>query len=654
MKNTSYRMSDLARVLARPLTLALLILVSLSASRLLLIALFWNRVEPTGGVSFILAQGIRFDLILIGILIGPVLLFKPFFHTRPGLIKAGRWLWSLYLGAAVSFMFFVESATFSFIREYDSRPNYLFVEYLRYPKELLATLAGSHLFELIAFNLITVLLFYAVTRWVKNDPAGKQQLPLGLCLLASPVIAVVVVMMIRSTLDHRPVNPSIAAFSPDSMVNQLALNSPYSLLYAVYEQHRDDKAGKVRYGVMDEQQVIERILKDAGLDNSPIRHPDSPSWHLQTPTRKYRQPQNIVIVLEESLGAEYVHSLGGKKLTPWLDQAATEGIWMERLYATGTRSVRGIEAVLTGFTPTSKRSVVKLRKTQEHFFTLASLLKRKGYETSFIYGGEAHFDNMKRFFLNNGFQSVVDEKDFKNPMFVAAWGVSDEDLFQRAHEYFSRAREKPFFSLVFTSSNHDPFDIPPNRVEPEPGTDGARETAVKYADYALGRFFEKARKSAYWDNTVFLVIADHNSRVYGNQLVPIERFHIPGLIIGGNITPRKIPGITSQIDMLPTLLSLAGVEAEHPGIGRDLTLPPFENGAGRAIMQFNQIAAYLVPGRAIIMQPDLPIQSFLYHPGGILEPDPEPDVELEKTALAYALFGPLAIRNHWYPDQITQ
>ncbi len=644
----------LARVLERPLTLALLILVSLSASRLLLIALFWNRVEPTGGVTFILTQGLRFDIILIGLLIGPVFLLKPLFHTRPWLIPIGRWLWSLYLGAATSFIFFVESATFSFIREYDSRPNYLFVEYLRYPKELLATLAGSHLFELIAFNAIAVLLFYAVTRWTKNDPAGKQPLSLGLCLLASPVIAVIVVMMIRSTLDHRPVNPSIAAFSPDSMVNQLALNSPYSLLYAIYEQHRDDRAGKVRYGVMDEQQVIEQIRSAAGLDDSFIHHPGSPSWHRQIPTRTYPQPQNLVIILEESLGAEYVHSLGGKKLTPWLDKASTEGIWMERLYATGTRSVRGIEAVLTGFTPTSKRSVVKLRKTQEHFFTLASLLKQKGYDTSFIYGGEAHFDNMKRFFLNNGFQSVIDEKKFEHPVFVAAWGVSDEDLFQRAHEHFSQAREKPFFSLVFTSSNHDPFDIPPNRVEPQPGADGPRETAVKYADYALGQFFENARESAYWDDTVFLVISDHNSRVYGDQLVPIERFHIPGLIVGGKITPRKIPGITSQIDMLPTLLSLMGVEAEHPGIGHDLTLPRYENGAGRAIMQFNQIAAYLVPGRAVIMQPDLPIQSFLYQPGGILEPDPEPDVELKKTALAYTLFGPLAIRNHWYPDRITR
>jgi phosphoglycerol transferase MdoB-like AlkP superfamily enzyme len=455
-------------------------------------------------------------------------------------------------------MFFVESATSSFIKEYDSRPNYLFVEYLRYPRELLATLAGSHLLELIVFNIVAILLFYTVARWTRNDPAGKQRLSLGLCLLASPVFAVVVIMMIRSTLDHRPVNPSIATFSQDSMVNQLALNSPYSLLYAIYEQHRDDRAGQVRYGVMEDQQVIDRMLNDAGIDEHLTHHESSPTWHHQIPSRTLKQPQNLVIILEESLGAEFVSSLGGKHLTPWLDKASAEGIWMERLYATGTRSVRGIEAVLTGFTPTSKRSVVKLRETQKQ-----------------------------------------------------------------------------------------------NRVAAESGPDGARETAVKYADYALGRFFETARESAYWDNTVFLVISDHNSRVYGDQLVPVERFHIPGLIIGGTIKPRKISGITSQIDMLPTLLSLAGVEAGHPGIGRDLTLPEYQLGAGRAILQFYRIAAYLVPGRVVVMQPDLPIQSFLYEPGSQLEPDSEPNAELEKTALAYTLFGPIEIRNRWYPDRVS-
>jgi hypothetical protein len=150
---------------------------------------------------------------------------------------------------------------------------------------------------------------------------------------------------------------------------------------------------------------------------------------------------------------------------------------------------RGIEAVV-GFTP-SAQHVVKLMDTQKHFFTLGSVLEQQDYRTSFIYGGEAHFDNMRGFFLNNGFQRVIDEKDYADPEYRGTWGVSDEDLFKKADEVFSDAGSRPFFSLVFTSSNHEPFDIPPGRVG-QPGDEGT-ETAVKYADYALGEFLQKAK-----------------------------------------------------------------------------------------------------------------------------------------------------------------
>lgn len=643
-------MLTLINTLKRPLIIGLAILLGLSASRILLVSVLWGRVEPTQGLAFILLQGLRFDLILVAMLIGPVLLFKPIAHTGHRLLTFGNWLWPIYLAVVTSLVFFIESATFSFIRQYDSRPNYLFVEYLVYPKELLATLAGSHLLELLVFSAITIALFWVVLRWTRNDPACRQRIRLAPCLLAFPLILIIVFLTIRSSLGHRPVNPSVASFSQDSMVNQLPLNSPYSLMYAIYEQSRDNEAGTVRYGVMDATEMLERIVQEAGITPLVDSFVSGPTRHLQSARNGQEKPQNIVIILEESLGAEAVGSLGGLDLTPWLDKTANEGIWMEQLYATGTRSDRGIEAVITGFTPTSKRSVVKLVETQDNFFTIASLLEKKGYQTSFIYGGQAHFDNMRRFFLNNGFQTVIDQNDYEDPVFVAAWGVSDEDLFNRADQVFSQAGDQPFFSLVFSSSNHMPFDIPPNRVEPATDENADRSTAIKYADYALGQFLEKARKSSYWSNTVFLVIADHNSRVYGNQLVPIERFHIPGVFLGGKIEPRRVPGITSQIDMLPTLLSLAGVSAEHPGIGRDLTTTDYWQGAGRAMMQFNQIFAYMVPGKVVIMQPDLPASAFLYQPRGELIPDPLPDPELEKTALSYALFGPVMIRNKWYRE----
>ncbi len=628
--------------------LSLSVLAAMSASRLLLMSMHWERVVATDGLAFILLQGVRFDIILIGMLFGPIFVIKPWFHTRASLQRFGKYLIPAYLGLTTSLMFFVEASSKSFIDEYDSRPNFLFIEYLIHPQEVLATLFGSYLLEFLSLVGIAILLGWVTFKWLRKDPHSGVMVPMKLCLLLTPLSVIVVVMMIRSTLAHHPVNPSIAAFSQDSMVNQLPLNSPYSLLRAIYEQRRDSNNKNSRYGTMSDNKVLATILRESGIAPGEQLDSATPTLHHQNATYLREEPLNLVIILEESLGAEFVGSLGGKDLTPQLDKLASQGIWLEQLYATGTRSARGIEAIITGFTPTSRLSVVKLGETQNNFFSLAGLLQNQGYKTSFIYGGAAHIDNMKRFFLNNGFQTIIEEKDFVQPDFYGPWGVSDEDLFKRAHEEFSKARTQPFFSLVFTTSHHKPFDIPENRVTAEPGPDGRRETAVKYADYSLGRFLEMARQSGYWENTVFLITADHNSRVYGDQLVPVDRFHIPGVIVGGKIDARRIPGLSSHIDMLPTLLSLIGISSDHPAIGRDLTLPEYEAGAGRAMMQFHALQAYVEGDRVVVLQPDMDPTIFRRVSSGKMLLDTTVDPALEQRALAHALWGPMMIRQKAY------
>jgi len=632
------------RSLSVPARVLGFLLLVLTLSRLLLVMWYWGRVAPTGGVWFILLQGLRFDIVLMGLLLGPALLAAPWLSGR----NIGGALLRVYLVAVTLFVVFVELGTIPFIDQFDARPNYLYVEYLKYPREVFATLTAAYGPLLVMVTLAALGSGWLVWRASRGVAQESSQCRQSRALLISPFLLVLVLMMVRSTLDHRPVNPSTVAFSTDSMVNTLPLNSPYSLLYAIYEQHRDSAGGGVNYGKLDDSEVLCIVVEHTGLTGAVDLQSDTPTMYTHVATRQVKRPLNLVIILEESLGAEFVGSLGGKNLTRELDKLADEGIWFEQLYATGTRSVRGIEAIISGFPPTAKRSVVKLAETQKDFFTIADLLQDQGYQTSFLYGGEAQFDNMRRFFMDNGFQVVVDENDYENPQFRGSWGVSDEDLFRRAHQYFSDRGDQPFFSLVFTSSNHEPFDIPAGKVTKEPGPDSGRDTAVKYADYALGRFFEQARSSDYFDNTVFLVVSDHNSRVYGDQLIPIERFHIPGVILGGAIEPRRIPGISSQVDLLPTLLSLIGVTGRIPAIGHDLTTAEYYQGAGRAQMQFYDIQAWMEPGKVVVLQPNLPIESFLYEPGGRLNPDPEPDQELMKRALAHALWPPLMIREKSY------
>ena len=229
-----------------------------------------------------------------------------------------------------------------------------------------------------------------------------------------------------------------------------------------------------------------------GITEDDFTSAELPSQTFNTASNQGK-PKNLVILLQESLGAQFVGSLGGLPLTPNIDALSKEGWAFEQLYATGTRSVRGIEAVLTGFTPTPAQAVVKLGKSQTNFFTIADLLKQRGYDTSFIYGGESHFDNMRSFFLGNGFTTIVEQKDFKNPVFEGSWGASDEDLMAKANETFAALHKegKPFFSLVFSSSNHDPFEFPDNRIALYEQPKQTRNNAAKYADYAVGEFFKQ-------------------------------------------------------------------------------------------------------------------------------------------------------------------
>jgi len=347
----------------------------------------------------------------------------------------------------------------------------------------------------------------------------------------------------------------------------------------------------------------------------------------------------------ESLGAPFVGKLGGLPLTPNLDRLADEGLWFTQLYATGTRTVRGLEAVVAGFPPTAAPSVLKLPLAQHNFFTLAQALKAKGYATEFIYGGVTNFDNMGLFFRENGFDRIIEQRDFDNPVLLGTWGVCDEDLVTKAHETFLAHGDQPFFALLLTTSNHVPFEFPPGRIEPYEQPAATRSNAVKYTDYAIGRLFELARRAPYFERTIFLVVADHDARVYGADLVPVEHFQIPGLIVGPGVPRREERRIASQIDLAPTLLGLAGIDVAHPMIGRDLlALPAHE--PGRALMQYGDANGFLVKNKIAIHQPGHAARTFAFIDGH-LKPT-EHDVELERDALAHLLWAERTYRERRY------
>jgi len=610
-------------------------LLIMTLSRILLFFIYKARIDETENFWYIFPIGIRFDLI--------VLSYLSFLPALLICVLPTKFLFKISKFLHIYFLFFlflillVELATPDFVRQYDTRPNRLFLDYLIYPKEVLGTLFKSYLSSLI---ITTILLALAVYFGYKKGkklfyPTEERYVSK---LILFPVVAFLLVFGARSSLtSKRPINSSNAVFSMDQLTNNVGLNSFYTVAFAAYSLKNEDNASEM-YGKMEEKESYDRVKKYMTASPEDFTDANLPTMHKQKADTLLEQPLNLVIFLQESLGAEYVGSLGGKPLTPNFDALTKEGLLFTNLYSTGTRSVRGIEAVVTGFLPSPSESVVKMSNSQTGFFTLAELLKNKGYDTSFIYGGSANFDNMGSFFNGNGFENIIDEEEFENDgnkyAFKGTWGYSDEDLVVKANDYFKSQKGKSFFSMMFSTSNHEPFEFPDGRIKLHDKKKNTVNNAMKYADFSIGKFFEMAKKEDYFKNTIFIVIADHNTRTYGKHLVPIKKFRIPALIIGPNVQKgAKFDKLSSQIDIPPTLLGMIGMDVETPMAGRNIKDIKPET-KGRSIMQFHDTNAFRVEDQVVILQPHKKPLQFKIENDTVLTPV-KLEEELARDALAH-------------------
>ncbi|SDW79780.1 LTA synthase family protein [Marinobacter mobilis] len=607
-------------------------LVTLTAWRLGLAVWQFDRIGDSSSFLQVMLGGLRIDLSIIAMISAIPLLLAPWLGHRPLCANLTAW-WYRFWWVLLLFM---ELATPQFIAEYDARPHRLFFEYLVNPKEVSAMLFEGY--KLAVSSVLGVLLVavWGVKRLLPTQPDKPLRwwkrpvysvAALLLCFLAA-----------RGTLDHRPINPALVAFSDDNLVNSLALNSFYSTAYAAYQLKHESNASE-QYGDMPDQEVISLVRNAAGVSASSA-DPGQPSYHFQQAAFHPDRPLNLVIIVEESLGAQYVGALAGEGLTPELDKLATQGWLFSQAYATGTRSIRGLEALTTGFFPTPARAVLKLPRAQHGFFTLASYLGSQGYHSRFVYGGESHFDNMKGFFLGNGFDEVHDLPDFTDPAFVGSWGASDEDMFNELHRLLSQDTS-PTLTVAFSVSNHSPWEYPEGRIQPV-GEPACVENAIRYADWALGQFFAKAKASSYWQNTLFLVVADHDSRVYGASAVPVEHFRIPALILGPGVQPRLDDRLVSQVDLPPTLLSLMGISGSHPMLGQDLNV----RSPNRALMQYGNTFGYRQGDQMLALRPGEQPEQFQVTSAGLLPLAVQQP--LLDQALAHALWPSLAYRHDWY------
>ena len=203
---------------------------------------------------------------------------------------------------------------------------------------------------------------------------------------------------------------------------------------------------------------------------------------------------------------------------------------------------------------------------------MGKLFAARDYELKFIYGGFGYFDNMNYFFEHNGFQIVDRTKFEKNEIdFSNIWGVSDENLFQKVIKESDKSykQNRPFFNFVLTTSNHRPFTFPEGRIDLTKN-DG-RDGGVKYTDYAIGKFLEEAKKKPWFNNTVFVIVADHCASGKGKTEISLPKYHIPLMIYAPELIPaKKVDTLASQIDIAPTVASLLNFSYSSKFFGKDI------------------------------------------------------------------------------------
>ena len=606
----------------------LLMILIFFIGRLALFGLHFNRFaddQVNYWLSFL--YGLKMDTIVASMLLVIPLILLSF--TPQILSRVTDAILRIYFLVVTAFLIYIENATFPFFNQYDVRPNFKFVEYLEYPVEVFNMLLADFKLPLtIAFVMIAIFSWFFMKR-TKNSFIEVLQTPLKSRLLWFLPLALLLFIGIRSSFGHRPANISDAMYSTNRVVNEVTKNSLYSVGYAIYANRRYATKAIKLYGKMPIDEALKRVEKRLGITRNDLNATSAfarlERSHFTTPKKR-----NLVIFLQESLGYQFV----SPEITPELLKLKKEGLWFNDAYSNGTRSVRGIAGTSAGFLAVPGKGVVKRTKSQSDFFTFASLLNPLGYHTMFLYGGEARFDNMRSWFLGNGFDEIVEQKDYKNPAYVATWGVSDEDLVKKGNERFSKLYKEgePFAALMFSSSNHSPFDIPSGRIEEVKKGEKCVENAVKYADYAIGLFFKEAKKLSYYKDTIFVVIADHNIRVYGDDVVPVNMFHIPALILGAGVEAKAYNNLASQPDILATALDYLGRDVTYPILGHSI----FSNEKKNInLMQFNETYALRVDDLVAVVQPNQAAQTFEYRDEHLVVT--KHNVELERDALAFVL-----------------
>ncbi|PID90139.1 MAG: hypothetical protein CSA97_04410 [Bacteroidetes bacterium] len=566
---------------------------------LIRLALLWLLLQEAGRLSFLLYQqfsgqslpfdkvlgallhGLRMDasvagyvLVLLTLLLLAVSFLRPQAQRRV-FLPVHTLLLVVYVGITV--------VDWELFRNWQSRIDITPFIYLVSPSEALASTPVWVVASLVGVMALLSYLLVQVARyfvWPRDTQLPRLRLREGLLLL---LLAAFMILPIRGSLSVAPMNVATVAFSDNLYANQAAVNPAWNLLhdllaseeqYLRYHEFLPQEESRRRFDRMMAEKPLTRPLEDSlEVQGDSLAH-DS-VW-TNKPTAKLQLLRiarpNIVLVLMESQSAKFSSVLGSGRSMPRFDSLyGREGVAFSRMYSASTRSDKGIVSVLAGYPAQTKKSIIKYTRKLQQLAFFPRRLDSMGYQSSFYYGGDADFANIKTCAYIAGFQRVVEGDEFPSELGNSKWGVHDEYLYRRLLTDIDTAR-RPFFKMLFTLTNHEPFELP-GRANGGSEEDKMVATA-RYADSCFGDFLDTLRRSPAWDSTLVIMLADHGHRLPGNTSNgESERYHIPMIWLGGALRdsiPHEVHRVSAQMDLAATLLGQLGQSHGEFPFSRDI------------------------------------------------------------------------------------
>jgi phosphoglycerol transferase MdoB-like AlkP superfamily enzyme len=597
--------------------------------------------EGLAGYFQIFARGLMFDLAAAVFALTPLVLWLALAPDWLARTRPHRALVLFAFFASAFGLLVLPVAEWLFWDEFGGRFNFIAVDYLLYTHEVLGNIWQSYPVGRILAAL--ALLALAITALLARGLWRSGAAPLGWRTAGAVVLAYGVAL----AGTYRLVDSDYKSHSAQDAANELAGNGLYEFFAA---NRRNELSFERYYATLPLQEAV--ALVRGSFHGAEWIKPELGGVERHVRGHGAQRRLNVVVVTVESLGAEFLGAYGNAGgLTPNLDRLSRESLWFSNVYATGNRTVRGLEAVALALPPTPGQSIVR-RPNNDALFSLGSVFEDKGYGVLFAYGGYGYFDDMNSFFDANDYRSVdrraipASRIEFEN-----VWGVADEHLFDQVLEEFDRDfgehPGRPLFAHVMTTSNHRPYTYPAGRIDIASGT--GRDGAVKYTDYALGRFLDRARAKPWFRDTVFVITADHGANARGGAQIPVVNYRIPLFVYApGHVAPRRIDRLMSQIDIAPTLLGLLDFNYYSKFLGRDLLHSPPES--DRAFVANYQTLGYLKGDQMIVLQPKRTTQ-FRSLLGEALAAGETGDPQLVREAIAFYQVASHVFRAGLYRDE---